>query len=68
MAWLGPKEGIDGEGATSLGVMENNNRRLDASLVLRNVDGEHAKGKLKGYFIVSRSEINKAIRREGISF
>ena len=68
MAWLGPKEGVDGEGATSSKVMENNNWKPGASLVLRNVDREHAKGKLKGYFIVNKSEINKVIRQEGISF
>ena len=68
MAWLGPKEGVDGEGAISSGMMENNNRRPGASLVLKNVNREHAEGKLRGYFIVSKNEINKAIRWEGILF
>jgi hypothetical protein len=61
---LGPKEGGDGEGATTSGVMENNNRGPGASPVLGNVDGERVVEKLKGYFSLGKSEIDKAIRAD----
>lgn len=64
MAWLGPKEGGDGEGATSSGAMENNNRGPGASPVLGNVDGERVVEKLKGYFSLGKSEMEKAIRAD----
>jgi hypothetical protein len=44
--------------------MENNNRGPGASPVLGNVDGERVVEKLKGYFSLGKSEIDKAIRAD----
>jgi hypothetical protein len=65
---LGPKEGGDGEGATTSGVMENNNRGPGASPVLGNVDGERVVEKLKGYFSLGKrlQILEKRARGEGI--
>ncbi|KAG0613299.1 hypothetical protein M758_6G092400 [Ceratodon purpureus] len=74
-AVLGPKaEGEGGAGAGAGGggggggdeAMESSrgNQPAAASLVLGNVDGERVVGKLRGYFNLGKSEIDKAVRAD----
>lgn len=62
-ALLGPKLG-DGEAGGASGIMENDRPNSSASPVLGNVDGERVVEKLKGYFSLGKSEIDKAVRAD----
>lgn len=60
-AFLTPKDGVGGDGEATSEAMVN---PTVASPVLGNVDGERVVEKLKGYFSLGKSEIDKAVRAD----